>query len=112
MNVPLSAAERLRERGHDAVHVAERREGHLPDEAIFALAHRENRIVVTFDLDFGQIERLATEERTSVVILRLRSIRAAHILTRVNVALAAAGAALTAGALVLVDDTRVRIRPH
>ena len=112
MNMPIAVAAQLSARGHDVVHIRDLGLGHLPDEAVFELAQAENRILVTFDLDFGLIERLASDGRTSVVILRLRSVRAFHIAGRLNVALATAGAALIVGALAIVDDSRIRIRPY
>ena len=110
MNMPRGIAAQLQTRGHDAVHLGERGLGRLPDDAIFALARAENRIVVTFDLDFGEIAGMARHGGPGVVLLRLRSIRAAHIMARLDVALMRAGAALEIGAVVLLEDARIRIR--
>ncbi len=51
----------LKEQGHDAWHLAERGLERLPDPEIFGRAAEEQRIVLTFDLDFGEI--LALVER-------------------------------------------------
>ncbi len=108
MNMSPKVAERLRAEGHDAVHLRDLSLGHLPDHDVFAYANADQRIVVTFDLDFGEIVSLGAG--TGVVLLRLRSVRTQHVQRRVSVALAEAAAALHAGAVVLVEDTRIRVR--
>ena len=45
----------LRREGHDAVHLRDQGLHRLPDPEIFLKAAREERIVLTFDLDFGEI---------------------------------------------------------
>jgi predicted nuclease of predicted toxin-antitoxin system len=45
----------------------------LPDPEIAAKAVAEDRIVLTFDLDFGDILATARSEAPSVVIFRLRN---------------------------------------
>jgi predicted nuclease of predicted toxin-antitoxin system len=110
MNMPKSVIDPLRARGHDVLRVDDLSLGRAMDEELAVLARRENRVVITFDLDFGQIA--IGDGPPSIVILRLRSIRSPHVLARLNVALASAGAELVTGALVVADDTRVRIRPY
>lgn len=55
MNMPPSFAERLQAEGHDAIHVLHGGLGDLPDREIFEHSAADDRIVVTFDLDFGEI---------------------------------------------------------
>ena len=45
----------LRDHGHETVHLRDERLERLPDSAIMEKARREGRIVVTFDLDFGDL---------------------------------------------------------
>lgn len=110
MNMPRGITALLRQAGHDAVHIGERRQGHLQDQAVFALAGDEQRILVTFDLDFGKIAGLATEIGCPVILLRLRAVNSRHVYARLTAALVAVGASLVAGSLVVVEDTRVRVR--
>jgi predicted nuclease of predicted toxin-antitoxin system len=65
---------------------------------------------VTFDLDFGEIVGLAAAASSGVVLLRLRLARQQHFRRRLHAAIAQAAEALHAGAIVVVEDTRIRIR--
>src|SRR5579862_7047042 len=102
MNLPPALADRLRAEGHDAIHVRDAGYCDLPDREIFERAAEDRRIVVTFDLDFGEIAGVAVHPRFGVILLRLRSARQASVWKRIQVAVAEAGNALEAGAIVLV----------
>jgi predicted nuclease of predicted toxin-antitoxin system len=110
MNLPPAMADWLRSGGHDAVHVREIGFAHLPDREVFARAAEDGRIVVTFDLDFGEIVGLAGATGSGVVLLRLRLARQHHLRERLQAAISKAAEALQAGATVVVEDTRIRIR--
>jgi predicted nuclease of predicted toxin-antitoxin system len=72
-NFPLAAVRRLREVGHDVVAVAHDSPG-IPDEEVLVLAAREERIVLTFDRDYGGLLFAADPEPPrppSVVYFRL-----------------------------------------
>lgn len=110
MNLPPAVAAWLRAAGHDAVHVLDAGFADLPDREIFARAAGEGRIVITFDLDFGEIVGLAQGAGSGVILLRLRVARQPHLRERLRVAIAEAAEALDAGAIVLVEDSRIRVR--
>jgi hypothetical protein len=55
MGVSLTTVEALRAANHDAVHLRDEGLIRLRDADIVAKALAENRIVLTFDLDFGDI---------------------------------------------------------
>jgi len=44
----------LRQNGHDATHLRDEGLHRMPNGEIFEKAIREDRIVITFDLDFGE----------------------------------------------------------
>jgi predicted nuclease of predicted toxin-antitoxin system len=111
MGASLRFAGNLRAMGHDVVHLRDRGLQRLPDKEIFRLAAAERRIVLTFDLDFGEIAAHCGDTSTSVLLLRLANTRSDHVLERIRVAIEGAEAALDRGAVVVVEEGRCRIRP-
>jgi predicted nuclease of predicted toxin-antitoxin system len=55
MHLSAEVAVELRSGGYDAFQLRERDLQHLTDEEIVALARAEDRVIVTFDLDFTTI---------------------------------------------------------
>lgn len=53
-NIPASSVKLLREQGYDVFSVAESCRG-ASDEQVLKLAHSQQRIVVTFDADYGEL---------------------------------------------------------
>lgn len=110
MGVDIRVVEWLRGEGHDAVHLRELGMHRAEDDAIRAKALAEDRIVVTFDLDFGTLATLAQDQAARVVLFRVSNARLSRVIERLGVVLSAAEDALARSAVVLVEDTRLRIR--
>ena len=100
----------LRQIGHDAIHVRELALQRAPDREIADRARRENRVILTFDLDFGEILALGVHARPSVVIFRLSDETAPSVNQKLSAVLSQVEAALDSGALVLIEDARYRVR--
>ena len=70
-NVPAAAVSALAAAGHDVAWVRTARPG-AADADVLAWAAREERILLTFDKDFGELARAARLPATSgVVLLRI-----------------------------------------
>ncbi|HET6520477.1 MAG TPA: DUF5615 family PIN-like protein [Geminicoccaceae bacterium] len=110
VNLSVEVARWLRGQGHDAIHLDEVGLSRLPDEEIVARAAAEGRIVVTRDLDFGAIVTGAGAHPVSVVTFRLTSGRPARVIPRLDRALRDHASALAAGAVVVVEEARFRVR--
>jgi predicted nuclease of predicted toxin-antitoxin system len=110
MGVSRKVSEWLRTQGHDSAHLGEEGLARLPNGEIFVKAIAENRVILTFDLDFGEIAALAGHRLTSVVVFRLRNTRTGHVVERLATALEVAIEPLKHGAIVTVEETRLRIR--
>lgn len=79
------------------------------DEEILATAHREGRVLVTLDKDFGELAIL--RGRPHYGILRLVGFRARQQATVCLRVLELRGAELLRGAIVTAEPGRLRTRP-
>jgi predicted nuclease of predicted toxin-antitoxin system len=110
MGVAMRVVEWLRDQGYDARHLREEELQRLPDDQIFRKAVAESRVVLTLDLDFGEIVAFSGQQNVSVVLFRLQNTRTPHVIDRLRVVLQEALSALEQGAIVVVEESRFRIR--
>ena len=110
MGVALRIVEWLREDGHDALHLREDGLHRLPDGDIFEKATVEERGVLTFDLDYGEIVASSGRQTPSVILFRLHNTRTPHVMDRLRKVLAASAQALEEGVIVIVEESRHRVR--
>ncbi len=110
MGVARSTVQALREAGHEVTHLSDLGLGRLSDQEILELANREDRVVVTFDLDFADLLAAGLQQRPSVVIFRLRTQTPTAVTPRLLALVAERATELTAGAIVIVEETRYRLR--
>ena len=109
MGVSQSLVEWLRSEGYDAVHLREEGLQKLSDMEIFQKGDIEDRIVITFDLGFGEIVA-SSLQTVSVIVYRLRNARAAHQVDRLRAVLSAVAEDIQRGAVVVIEEGRHRIR--
>jgi len=55
MGVSMTTVQALRGQGHETIHLREEKLSRLSDADILEKARQENRIIITFDLDFGDL---------------------------------------------------------
>jgi predicted nuclease of predicted toxin-antitoxin system len=82
----------------------------LPDPEIAAKAVVEGRVVLTFDLDFGDILAASRGGAPSVVVFRLRNQTPAAVNPRLFRVIEACASELASGAIVIVEDDGFRVR--
>ncbi len=110
MNVPVRHVEPLAAAGFDVVHWVTVGDPRASDATIAAWARADRRVVVTHDLDFGALLSMSSSDGPSVIQVRIADVLADAWLARVESVLIAHRDALEAGALVIVDEQRARVR--
>lgn len=96
--------------GHEAIHVRTLGMQRAPDGDIVERARADASVVLTFDLDFGEVLALGVLDKPSVIIFRLANESADSVNQRLSAVLAERVAELDSGALILVEDTKYRVR--
>ena len=110
MGVAQSTLAWLLDKGHDAIHLREQGLCRFSDSDITEKARKEGRIIITFDLDFGDIMAASGGTAPSVIILRLDDQRPQQVNSRLMQVLEESSDALRKGAIISVDERRHRVR--
>ena len=108
--VSPKTVEFLKQLGHEAVHVRTLGLQRAADPELVDRARTDSSVVLTFDLDFGEVLALGILDKPSVIIFRLADERANSVNHRLSAVLAERLADLESGALILIEDARYRIR--
>lgn len=110
MCVDVRIVKWLEQNGHDAIHLRDQGLHRMPNGEIFEKAIREDRIVITFDLDFGEIAAHTAGRRTSVILFRLKNTRTKNVIERLSSVIERFADVLVKGSIITVEDTRCRVR--
>ena len=100
----------LKTHGWSAVHWATVGDPRASDDAIMNWAMMNEYVVVTHDLDFGAMLALSHAQGPSVLQVRAEDILPDHLEDLVIAALRQHAGDLASGALVVVDESRSRVR--
>jgi predicted nuclease of predicted toxin-antitoxin system len=95
---------------HETEHVRVLGMHRATDRDVLTYARTHNQVVLTFDLDFGEILAAAAVQAPSVIIFRLSDQRPVNVNRQLAVVLVECAAELEMGALVLVEEHRYRLR--
>jgi predicted nuclease of predicted toxin-antitoxin system len=109
-NLPVEAAEALRQTGHDAATALEQKYGGSADAQLADLCRREGRILVTLDMDFADIRAYPPAEFPGLIVLRLRQQDKPHVLDVLTRLIPLLGQEPLDRHLWIVEEKRVRIR--
>ena len=110
-NLSPRLAASLADAGHDAVHVSDVGMSRATDTEILDMADGQDRVVVSADTDFGTLLAVSNRRGPSVLLVRFTSPRRVEqVASVVHVNLPAVAESLEAGAVVVLEDDRVRIR--
>ncbi len=110
-NLSPLLAEGLKAAGHDAIHLRDLGMQAAPDPAVLQRAQVDERVLVSADTDFGGLLSRSRATGPSVLLIRrLAGRRAAEQSAIILANLDQIAEDLTAGAVVVIGDDRIRIR--
>ena len=110
MGVSMTVVRNLQKAGYEAIHLSEEGLQRLRDREIMEKARQEERIVLTFDLDFGDLLATSSAPLPSVIIFRLQNTLPPFVTARLLEVLSECSEDLETGAIVMVEDSRYRLR--
>ena len=112
VDMPLSPvlAEWLRAEGHEAVHAADVGLGQAPDKEIIAQARKDNRTIVTADLDYARFLALAGSGSPGIILLRGGNYSDKEMVGLIKRALRIISSDQLLDSIVVVDKKSVRRR--
>ncbi len=110
MGISQKSVAWLRAEGHDTVHLRDEQLQRLPDAEILEKAKKENRIILTCDLDFTALLAASQSSLPSVILFRLEDERPDNINRRLFTVISESSIALQSGAVISVDERKHRVR--
>ena len=100
----------LQAEGWDSVHWSQVGIASAPDHQVMQRAHEEQRIVLTHDLDYGAMLAATKATGPSVVQVRTQDVRPQTLVPLLVPILRQFESELNAGALLIVDEAKSRVR--
>ena len=110
MGISPRVVEELRRKGYDAVHLQEQGLKRMTDGDILEKARRESRVLLTHDLDFGELLAASGGHLPSVIIFRLKDMRAPNVSQHLFSSINQQSESLNTGAVLSVTEQKVRVR--
>jgi len=110
MNLPPAWCDVLNRHGHRAVHWSNIGDPRAPDRLIMEWAAANEHVVFTHDLDFGTLLAATHSHKPSVIQVRTEDVIPTRLDRTILAVLREHNASLKAGAIVVVDEWRSRVR--
>jgi len=110
MNVPRKLGRRLTSEGHECRHVGDIGMAQVGDLVILKEARENKEIIITHDLDYGDLLAFSGETKPSVIIFRVRNTHADNLFKQIVEAWGEIERPLIEGAIVTFEDAALRIR--
>jgi predicted nuclease of predicted toxin-antitoxin system len=109
-NLPLLIASRLTALGHDVHTTLEEGVAGCPDPQIWEAAQREERFLITQDMDFSDARSFTPGTHYGVLLIRLHSPSRLNLAERINELFQAEDINGWARCFVVVTERKIRVR--
>lgn len=110
MNIPRSFTGLLEESGHTARHAGNIGLAKALDAEILKEARNNNEIIITHDLDYGQLLYFEGAKDPSVIIFRVRNTFPDRLFSLLKIILPKIEHFLIQGAVIIIEEDIIRIR--
>ncbi len=111
MPITPKAVAHLQAAGHDAVHASSIGLSGVSDSDVIEVARRDQRVIITADLDYPRLLALARAEGPGIILFRGGSYSDNEMLALLDRVLARAWTLDLERSITVVDRTRMRRRP-
>jgi predicted nuclease of predicted toxin-antitoxin system len=109
-NLPKALEDLLHAAGHDVTTVPQEALGGSSDPRVLDAARDEDRLLMTFDMDFADIRQYPVGSHAGIVVFRLRDQRWPALEQPARQLLVSGILSALGRGLAIVDEARVRIR--
>src|SRR5262245_47421523 len=109
-NLPSELALALRAAGHEALTVVDQGLGGHPDVHVAEICKREQRALVTLDVDFANVQAFPPAEYSGLIVLRVQRQDKPHVLAVFERIMPLLATEPLVRKLWIVDEHRVRLR--
>lgn len=110
MNVSRELGKRLSILGHTSRHVGDLGMARASDSEIVSVAKVNQEIIVTHDLDYGNLLAFSGESSPSVIIFRTKNTHPSNLFNHLTKRWTEIEQSLLNGAIVVIEDGTLRIR--
>lgn len=110
MGISPRTADFLQDFGYDATHLHEEGLDRLSDSDVLTKARHERHVLLTHDLDFGELVAISEARLPSIVTFRLRSMQPNNVNRHLRAITEQHREALESGAMVTVTEGHIRVR--
>lgn len=110
MGVSMSTVRSLRDNGLNITHLLEEKLERLTDSKILKKARDEGRVVITFDLDFGDLLALSKDSLPSVILIRLTNHTPKSVTPKLLNLFLKHRDDLSAGSIITLSENKFRVR--
>ncbi len=111
MGVSYKVASWLNSIGHNAIHLSEESLHTMEDYQIVAKATEENRVILTADMDFGQILSFTKSSSVSVIQFRLFDLAPDNLISKLNIVFSSFSEQLDESHVIItIQENKIRIK--
>jgi len=96
--------------GYDSTHIRDNGLHRLEDILIIDKALKEERIILTSDMDFGQLFADTKTDKISLIQFRITDFTSVNIIDKLQLIFDKFSDHLTTGHIITVEDDRIRLR--